>query len=673
MRDPEAAADSLAVACRDNPDVRAISTPTKTLTEMELLTLIPVIGFSLAWQRWQNTTAASAMLHSVSATLLILFGASLVGALLPVTVLLLACGVVLATVEGSRYVRQHIPLPVPIGLFAAFCVVYWLVHSESSYFYYDEYSHWGVFLKEILAQDQLWGADTNSMHPRYLPGTPLWQYFFAVFSKNQEGAAYLAQFALLLTPLLVLWEKTGWHRTNWHLGILALIIISVSNFGHGLTSLYVDHLLGIWFAGLLLNFLLEFRHRQVLQLSSYLLPLGVIVMIKSTGVFFALAASGILALLFLVHQRAGATVFPPSVRLRRALVFPVATIVLCVSILSAWNINRDSIGSGVDDTSTSSVVGRLIARESIFDTAQQAELSRRFIEVVVHQQISKDELSAQYNAFSYPLMPLFKESFRLTTASLLGLSLIAMFLLWRTIVPPDSRQSWAIVGGCVWLAAVAYIGILYLGYRYVSGNDHGLILSSYVRYAHSMLLPVVLFCFAPLVPAFAGDHTPPVKLGDNLDVGRHSIISSLSLLALLAFERPYLEPAYTTQRPPEIRMVTERMTSQLRDAIGDARLWILFPAVDSNGFLSHLLQYQLSPGSAYVEQDAMVLLGDHTALKSDLRNWEYMWFAVKGPELDSALERLIGEEAVERVFRIDASDDKITFEPVTGIFRTAGS
>ena len=186
---------------------------------MELLPLIPIFGFAFAWKHWQNSTAASAWLHAVSATLLVLFVASLVDVLLPVTVLLMASGTVLAVVEGRRYVRQQISLPVPFGIFAALCAVYWIIHAGSSYFYYDEYSHWGVFLKEILAQDQLWGADTNSLHPRYLPGPSLWQYYFAVFSRNPEGAAYVAQFALLLTPLLVLWEKTEWRQTIWHLGL----------------------------------------------------------------------------------------------------------------------------------------------------------------------------------------------------------------------------------------------------------------------------------------------------------------------------------------------------------------------------------------------------------------------------------------------------------------------
>ncbi len=640
---------------------------------MELLSLIPVIGFALAWQHWQNTTAASAVLHAVSAILLVLFVASLVGVLLPVTVLLMAGGTALAAVEGRRYVRQQISLPVPFGIFAALCIVYWMIHSGSSYFYYDEYSHWGVYLKEILAQDQLWGADSNSMHPRYLPGTSLWQYFFAVFSRNPEGAAYLAQFALLLTPLLVLWEKTRWHQTIWHLGLLALVIISVSNFGHGFTSLYVDHLLGIWFAGVLLNFLLDIKDDRAKGLLLYLLPLTVIVLMKSTGVFFVLAAAGIMTLLLAAHKDSGSAGLARSERLRRAAVLPLATIALCISILAAWNANRDSLGIGADSTSTAGVVNLLVRRDSAADSARQAELARRYVEVVLHQQISKDEVSASFNAFSYPIMPLFTKRLRLTTASLIGFSLIAMFLLWRTEVPPDSRQSWAITAGGVWLSAVAYIGVLYLGYRSVAGTESGFGLSSYIRYSHSMLLPVVLFCFAPIVPAFADSRRPPVKLGTNLDVGRHTIIFSLALAALFAFERPYLQPLYTVQSPPEIRKVTEPMAVQLRAAIGDARLWTFFPVIDSNGFFVQLLQYQLTPGPTYVEQDTTVLLENQAALKDELRNWEYVWFVVKDPTLDAALERLIGGKVTARVFRINISRGNITFEPVTGIFAAADS
>ena len=45
----------------------------------------------------------------------------------------------------------------------------------------------GIFVKEMLALDGLWTGDTNSMHPRYPPGAPLWQYLFNAFLPPSEG------------------------------------------------------------------------------------------------------------------------------------------------------------------------------------------------------------------------------------------------------------------------------------------------------------------------------------------------------------------------------------------------------------------------------------------------------------------------------------------------------
>ncbi len=635
---------------------------------MELLSLIPIIGTALAWRRWQTITAASAILHAVSAILIVLFLGSLLGLLLPVTLLLMIIGTVLAAVEGYRLIRMKIMLPVPFIVLILLCTIFWLIHSGSAYFYYDEYSHWGVFLKEMLATNQLWAADTNSMHPRYLPGTSLWQYFFAVYSHNPEGAAYLAQFVLLITPLLVLWERTSWRQVMWHVGILVLVIVAVTNFGHGFASLFVDHLLGAWFAGIVLNFVLEKGGRRKSVLFSYLLPLAVLVLIKTTGVFFALSASGIMALILLAQDDSGSTGATWGVRLRGSMIVLVATVIVCLSILSIWSINRDATGLGFERSSSIGIVSDLLERESIFDSAQISELTRRYVEVVLHHQISKDEMSAQFHVFSYSTVPLFKDPLRLTTASILAFSLIILFMLSRTIVSRDIRRRWAIAAAFVWLTAVAYVGVLYLGYVYVADNQNGYALSSYVRYVHSMLLPVVLFCFAPLLPAFANSQLPPVKIFDRWKLGRHAVIFTVLLGSLIVFERPYLKTLYAAQQPPEIRTQLQPLAVQLREAIGTARLWVFFPNPNTNGFIGHLVKYQLTPGTTYVEEDRSVLLDSQAALKDELGNWEYAWFPLQNPEFDAAMERLIGTTPTERIFRITGSGPDISFEPVSGIF-----
>ncbi len=146
------------------------------------------------------------------------------------------------------------------------------------------------------------------------------------------------------------------------------------------------------------------------------------------------------------------------------------------------------------------------------------------------------------------------------------------------------------------------------------------------------------------------------------------MIFLLALIAFVAIERPYLKPLYTTQHAPEIRTQIAPLAEQLRAAIGEARLWVFFPNKNSTGFIGHILQYQLTPGSTYIEEDASALLDDQTVLKEELRHWEYAWFPLQNPEFDSAMERLIGSAASERIFRITSSGADISFEPVHGIF-----
>ncbi len=630
---------------------------------MELLSFLSITGFALGWQRWRGSSGSSAILHAVSAALVVLFLAALANTLSSAVVILLATGSFLACYECYRHLRNGEQFPVPLGIFAVLGVLYWLLHSGSSLYYYDEYSHWGVFLREMLASKALWGADTNSMHPRYLPGTSLWQYYFAVYSGRPEGAAYLAQFVLLMTPLMVLWEKVAWRQVLWHIGLLALLIVLLFNFGHGFTSLYVDHLLGAWFAGILLNFLVERKNSNLVHLGSYLLPLAVIVLTKTTGVFFAMAVAGIIALLLLV-PKTNEPQESMSRRWLRAAAFPSVTLVLCLSILFVWNSNRDSLAVEAGEGEAASLLGSIVSGQSVLTDRQQQELTRRFVEVLMHQQISKDEVSAQYNAFSYPIMSAFTERFRLTTFSMLGFSLIAIFLAWYALLAKEIRLRWLVASLSTWLTGVVYIAGLYLGYRYASKSDYDLLLSSYVRYSHSMLLPIALFCFSPLLPLFEGAQAKPVKLGEKLFVEKRFFIFAILLLAMYVFESPYLRPLYSEQPPHEFRVQTEPITERMRELTGNSPLWVFFPNDVENGVLGQMLQYQLSPGRVHVEETSVRLLTDPDSLREELRNWEYIWVANKNPEFQPAIEALIGRGLGDGLFRINLVGDQLQFVEV---------
>ena len=128
------------------------------------------------------------------------------------------------------------PFSPPIMLFIFMPVLYWLIHAESRPIFWDEYSHWGIYIREMASTHQLWTIETNAAHPDYPPGNALWQYFFTLIPGYNEGIVYLAQFVLLITPLLVIFENICRKQLLWIPAIMALLALGLSNFGHGITN-----------------------------------------------------------------------------------------------------------------------------------------------------------------------------------------------------------------------------------------------------------------------------------------------------------------------------------------------------------------------------------------------------------------------------------------------------
>jgi hypothetical protein len=182
-----------------------------------------------------------------------------------------------------------------------------------------------------------------------------------------------------------------------------------------------------------------------------------------------------------------------------------------------------------------------------------------------------------------------------------------------------------------------------------------------------MLLPVVLVCLAPLVPAFSGQQAPKLRIG-KLAVGANAVLFAGVIAALLIFEPPYLKPLYTNQSPPSLRQDMEPATERLRATIGEKRLWVFLPNDVENGFVGRIFRFLLSPGYTWVEENPDALLVNAAKLKDELRNFDFAWFVAQNDEIDAAAQALVGEPLATRVFRIDRTAEEILFEPVPDAF-----
>jgi hypothetical protein len=629
------------------------------------LTLIPLFGVALLLQRQAGLKPSTAFLHAVAAIVLVLYGAGLAGVLWWGALGVHVGGTGVLAVELLRRVREAPTgwvVPTPYGVMLALAAVFFAIHGNDLYLYYDEYAHWGIFVKEMLAFDGFWPAETNAMHPRYPPAAPLWQYLFNVFLPAREGFTYLGQFVLLFAPLLVLWESIAWRQPQWWIVVLALVGLVLTNFGLGITSLYVDHVLGVWFAGTVFSFVLE-RGCPWPRLLVFAAPVAVIALLKDAGLPFALAAATIMAVLY------ARRVWPASTgytRVARSAAVFLGLIVPAWFCSQSWSWNRDDVGAAEDVQSVRGIVSGLASSAADVDPTS-AEIGRRFLDVFFNQQLSNDAVSREFNAFSYGIRGLFTDRFRLTTATLLVAASAWWIALASFVLTAQARWTFGIVA-CGFLAAAAgYIATLYLSYRFAFG-DRGLELSSYIRYVHTVVLPLALCSFAPLLPAFreAGTLAAWVVAGRRLS--RHAALFGGALVALYLFETPHLLPLVRPNERLPLRTAFEPVTSAIHAGVGRARVWIYLPQDQPNGFIGRMLQYLLTPTPVLVERSEEFLRRSEREIRASWSGFDYVWIPAHLPEAIAAdWARLAQGAPSAGLFHVRSSaDGELEVELVTG-------
>ena len=383
-----------------------------------LLTVVSLFGFAVVISRVARVPAAVALLQAMASIILLLYAGALAGVLWWMALAVNVGGAAVLGYEALRAVRGgvRITIPVPYGLLALLVGVFWLIHGQSEYRMYDEYSHWGIFLKEMLALDAFGPADTSAMHPRYPPAPTLWQYLFSALQTPTEGKAYLAEFVLLIVPLLVLWNEIAWRHVGWIAAILAACVHVIANYGLGVSSLYVDHAPAAWFVGVLIAFVAQ-PEPVGKRLLVFAAPIAVMALLKDSGLAFALSSVAIIA--GLVARRE----WRESGALGRGARSGVAAVLLlsvpALLSVNIWSLNRDRIGAPRDVYSIAGIASGVIGGAATQDDRKVAEITRRFATTFATQQLASDEVTWRFNEFSYGIRGLFTAPLRLTTLGLL--------------------------------------------------------------------------------------------------------------------------------------------------------------------------------------------------------------------------------------------------------------
>lgn len=245
------------------------------------------------WTEKGRVHPALSPLAAMSVITLWLYAGGMIRLLLPAAVIALAAG--LFFLGWMLQKRSHALLQRETALFALGCVLLWLRYRGALLVQYDDYSHWGMMVRHLLAHNRLPGPeDTLITFQSYPPGAALWMYGVCRFMGGSDGMMLAAQAAMTLAGWMGLFafaQGEGAWLKRAALTMIALVGLSLFQ---GTASLMVDNLIAAQAVGALC--LLVWMHREKTRhawLAGVMIAL--VCLTKDSGLFFA----GVLGVLYL--------------------------------------------------------------------------------------------------------------------------------------------------------------------------------------------------------------------------------------------------------------------------------------------------------------------------------------------------------------------------------------
>ena len=398
-------------------------------------------------------------------------------------------------IRNLRILLKNIITPGLI-FFLVFSFIAWKAHSGRMLVEWDEFSHWGLAVKNIFFTDRLYTyLGANIIYADYPPVTALFQYFcLKILGAYVESYLFQAIAYFYIGFAIYLFHDVEFSDCK---GILLrsifVIFIPVVLFSKFYTCLYVDAILGILFAYILLRHFTEKEGK--FKSLSITLAYFALILVKSSGAALALFAAIIITADRIFQTRSAKLPLFKSesnkLSLRKVFTIALPYLVLITAKLS-WSIHIKIQNVGfARDTSRmtfSNAVGFLFGKASEI----QSQVAKNFGKALVLKPISDNEIM-----------------FLPYIAWIIFLLCISVWLL-RTIDKKNLISRYVFAETIVFILSLVYCISLLVIYVFTFSENEALHLASYKRYAATFILGFMYFSFGLLL--FKSKKYPNKKL-----------------------------------------------------------------------------------------------------------------------------------------------------------------
>lgn len=251
--------------------------------------IISCIGFYLYTERKTNMKKEFIPIFLISTITVIMFFAGIFNYMKFAAMSIGITGFSLAVYEIYQIIKNKKEIKPNINL-----IIYFIILVLFAYLlkgikltHYDNFSHWGMIIKDILLNDRLpnFMSDTI-MFTSYPPGTACFVYYVCTFVGNSEALMLFAQSILVLSsiyPIFALCQKEN--KSNLIIAILSMIYLLLGNIF--INNLLVDTILPIM--GLAALIIIEYYKKDCKKGLIYSIPiLSMLMIVKNSGIFFVI-------------------------------------------------------------------------------------------------------------------------------------------------------------------------------------------------------------------------------------------------------------------------------------------------------------------------------------------------------------------------------------------------
>lgn len=370
--------------------------------------------------------------------------------------------------------------------------------------YYDEYTHWGVAVKDMYLHNELYCAPQSTTGFKdYVPGAALIEYFFCLFGSFKSANLYRGLDVLLVAALAPMFKNAVRPRGSLlHIpvGWITAILLMYGNYSDVFTLLQLDATLAILFSCLMLFWFGDTRKDSftILAVSS---SAAVLTLIKGSGIALTALALIVIGIDAGLHRKER----PSEWRI------PFAAVGSTAAMWLSWRGCTALYGVTATRSQGSGMLSGLLALVQGKWEKYQIETLTNFL----YDYMGKGVVDGVRNSIAY-----FDWIFYLV--------LLAVFV---GLLREDKKQAWLLTFSAP-LVHIIYSGLLLLTYILSFSTDEAVQLASLYRYMPSAYLAMLLFLLGCLLQQTAERKEKASPIARQIRICAPLILLSVTALLL---------------------------------------------------------------------------------------------------------------------------------------------